>query len=152
MGRVPGRLTGARAYLRRARAPVGTLVAGALGGFIVATLAGQFLTGAPIFGGSGEPPEARAYIVGLLQRDAETLLALVPRRDIVSRAQQLQAGREAQSAAPDYTVTSLTYLGGGSYGAAGVHVYVVGIHRADGLEGLLPLILTLIDGKIVRIE
>ena len=152
MGRVRRRISGTAAYLRRARAPVGTLLGGALGGFILASLLGQFLAGAPILGGTGEPPEARAYISGILARDTETLLALVPRRDIVSRAEQIQAGRAAQSAPPNFSVTSLTYLGGASYGGTGVHVYTVGLHRADGLEGQLPVILTVIDGKIVRLE
>ena len=149
MGRVPGRLTRGRAYLRRARAPVGTLLAGALGGFIVASLVGQFLTGAPILGGTGEPPEARAYVVGLLQKDVSSLLALRPRRDVVSRAQQIQGAEGTQSS---LTPVSLTYLGGGTYGETTVALYAVGARLTDGREGLLPFTVTLIDGKVVRIE
>lgn len=136
--------------LRLLRAAVATLLGGALVGYVLAALVGPVITSAPLVGGTGESPEARTYMMGLLQRNPDVLTALRPRRDIVSRAVEIQRSREQPSG--PVNLTSLTYLGGGGSGSSTVHIYAAGVRGATGEERLIPFALTLVGGKVVRIE
>ncbi len=136
--------------LRVLRAALATLLAGVLGGFVLAALIGPAVASGPLFGGTGESPEARAYMLGLLERNPDVLTALRPKRDIVSRAREIQRSR--QQAGGAVRPSSLTYLGGGGAGPSTVHIYAVGVRSPTGEERLIPFALTLVGGKVVRIE
>lgn len=99
--------------------------------------------------GVKESAAARRYMLSLLQNESETLIALSPRSDVVSRAMQYA---QAQQAEGQITPVSLTYLGGRTAGALNIHMYAVEIRAADGQRQFFSLALTLIEGKVVRRE
>ncbi|MDQ3871237.1 MAG: hypothetical protein M3301_06445 [Chloroflexota bacterium] len=136
--------------LRVLRAAVATLLVGILAGYVLAALVGPVVGSGPLFGGTGESPEARTYMLGLLERNQDVLTALRPKRDVVSRAVEIQRSRQQGSSS--VRPTSLTYLGGGGAGPANVHLYAVGVRAPDGEERLIPFALTVVGGKVVRIE
>jgi hypothetical protein len=135
--------------LRALRPALGTLLVGSLVGYVTAAFVGTLLLGSSFLGGTGEPPESRAYMLGLVQADPEILSELRPKRDVVSRAVELQT---TQRTSGTFTPSSLTFLGGSSAGPLSVEIYVVGIRSIDGVERLIPFTLTLAGNKVVRIE
>ena len=134
--------------LRSVAAPLGTLVAGLLVGFVLAAFLAPLIGSVSILGGTPEPPEARAYVVGLMENNPRSLAALRG-GDLVSRALEIQT---AGAAAANIEPTSLTYLGGGSAGRTSVHIYAVGLRSSEGEEQLLTIAVTVAGGKVVRIE
>ena len=138
-----------RRFTRWIGPSLSTLVVGALIGYVLSAFLGPVIGRMPLISGSGESAEARAYIMGMVQRDADALAGLRPRRDVVSRAIELQ--RASQQGQATVEPTSLTYMGGGTAGPMSVHIYAVGI-RTQGQEQLVPFTLTMIGGKVVRIE
>jgi hypothetical protein len=128
---------------------VGTVLAGILGGFIVASVVSVVLQDSGLFG-SGESPVARAYMLGLLQQDPGSVTNIRPAQDIAQRAMELQG--TAQSRNTGIQPLSLTYLGGGSMGGISVHIYAVGLRSASGVDQFFPLSLTVSGGKVRRSE
>lgn len=124
-----------------------TLMIGALFGYVLAALGGTLLGGASLLGATGESPEARQYMLALLQRDPDLLAALRPNRDVASRALEIQNAKQGQS-----RPISLTYLGGKSVGRYTIAVYTVELQGQGGQNQFFPLALTLVGGKVVRIE
>ena len=122
-------------------------VLGGLLSFVVVALGGGLLEEKAIFGVT-ESAASRRYILSLLQNEPETLIALSPRSDVVSRAVQYAQAQEAQGIIP----MSLTYLGGRTAGSLNVHIYAIEIRAATGQRQFFPLALTLIEGKVVRRE
>src|SRR6058998_274695 len=53
---------------------VGTLLVGMLAGFVLASAAGVVVQDSGLFGASGESPIARAYMLGLIQRDPNSIV------------------------------------------------------------------------------
>ncbi|OLC55410.1 MAG: hypothetical protein AUH85_09295 [Chloroflexi bacterium 13_1_40CM_4_68_4] len=98
------------------------------------------------FATSGESPQARAYMVALLQRETENVAALRPQQDLVSQAMAQQAARQSTTQAKPL---SLTYLGGASQGVFSIQIYAVEVRANDGTQQLFPLALTLLGGKVV---
>ena len=98
------------------------------------------------FTGSGESTQARAYMLALLQRQAERLNAMRPEQDVVSRAMSEQS---AQQSSQNVKAVSLTYLGGQSQGGLSVHIYAVEVRSTNGQEQLFPLALTLTGGRVI---
>ena len=131
------------------RGPLATLLVGALLGYVVAAVATPFFQESPLFGGTGESKQARAYMVGVLQSDPEALVALRPARDVASRAIELQGSGGGLG---QWKAKSLTYLGGGSLGRFSVHIYTVELRNATGVSRFFPLALTLVNGKVVRTQ
>ncbi len=135
--------------VRALRQALGTLLAGVLVGYVIMALVGSILQGSTLLGGTGESPEANAYMIGLLKQDPDALTALRPKRDVVSRAVELLTTERTSGA---WQPSSLTFLGGGGIGALRVQIYVVGIRSIDGEDRMIPFSLTLAAGKVVRIE
>lgn len=121
---------------------------GAMLTFVVGAIGGGLLEERAVFG-AHESSSARQYMISLLQSEPESLIALSPKTDVVSRA--MQFAQAAQSAGT-ITPVSLTYLGGRSAGPSSVHMYAIEIRTADGQRQFFPLALTLVGGKVVRRE
>ena len=128
------------------RAALGTVLLGALLGYVVTAFVTPLVADTPLFGGTGEAREARAYMLGLLQEDPSLLASVTNDRGLVQRAIQLQ-GANAQSA---FRPLSLTYIGGRSVGRFTLQAYAVELHPARGADRFFPVVLTLVDGKVVR--
>lgn len=131
--------------MRAVRGILTTLLAGILFGYVAAAFAGMLFQETGVFG-NGESPAAREYMVGLLGRDPDQLLAVAPQRDVASRALVFQGAQEGKGQA---VPVSLTYLGGGSQGRLNVQIYAVEWRTASGRSRIIPYAVTLIDG-IVR--
>jgi hypothetical protein len=131
------------------RGLVVTALAGALLGYVISAFAGPVVAENPLFGGATESPQARAFMVGLMQSEPEALLALTPSRDVVSRAMQYKQMEELRG---QLQPVSLTYLGGRGTHTNGVHIYAVELREPGRGERFFPLVLTLRDGKVVRQE
>ena len=59
---------------------VATVLVGILTGFILSSAAGLFIQDSGVFGGSGESPVARAYMLGLLLRDPSSMSSVRPQQ------------------------------------------------------------------------
>jgi hypothetical protein len=132
-----------------ARTAIALLFTGGLVGYTGTALLTTMVADSGILGGAGESADAHKYMMALLQRESESLSQLRPQRDVVSRAlEQQNASQSAQQVKP----LTLTYLGGGSSGRISVHIYAVEIQAAGGQYQFFPLALTVIGGKVVRVE
>jgi hypothetical protein len=128
------------------RTAIGVVSVGLVLGYILTAFVITVVSDQGWFATSGESPQARAYMVALLQREAENVAALRPQQDIVSQAMAQQAAQQStQSAKP----LSLTYLGGASQGGFSIQIYAVEVRASDGTQQLFPLALTLLGGKVV---
>jgi len=128
------------------RTAIGVVSVGMVLGYILTAFVITVVSDQGWFASSGESPQARAYMVALLQREAENVAALRPQQDIVSQAMAQQASQQStQQAKP----LSLTYLGGASQGVFSVQIYAVEVRANDGTQQLFPLALTLLGGKVV---
>jgi hypothetical protein len=126
---------------------IGTVIIGMMIGYVVAAGLNSMVAEQGWFATSGESPQARAYMIALLQREADSLAALRPQQDVVSQALAAQSAQQStQSAKP----LSLTYLGGGTAGRLSVQIYAVEVRANDGSVQLFPLALTLLGGKVVQ--
>ena len=128
------------------RTAVGVVAVGMVVGYVFTSLVVTIVSDQGWFSTSGEQPQARAYMVALLQREAENLAALRPQQDIVSQAMAQQAAQQSTTQAKPL---SLTYLGGASQGVFSIQIYAVEVRANDGTQQLFPLALTLLGGKVV---
>lgn len=124
----------------------GFILVGMVVGYVLSVSASTVISDQGWFTSSGESGPARAYMVALLQREADSLNALRPQQDIVSKAMSEQSARQSTSQAKPL---SLTYLGGLSQGNFSVQIYAVEVRGNDGQQQLFPLALTLLGGKVV---
>jgi hypothetical protein len=124
---------------------MGTLLVGVLAGFIVSSGIGVVVRDSGFFGASKESPIARAYMLGLLQRDPGSISGIRPNQSISQRA---ETSRSTGSIQP----LSLTYLGGAGAGGYSVHIYAVGLRTAEGDDQFFPMALTIAGGRVVRSE
>jgi hypothetical protein len=129
----------------------GTLLVGVLTGFVIASAIGVLVQDSGLFGASSESPIARAYMLGLLQRDPNSIVGIRPNQSIAQRAAELQAADSSRTTAQIQTL-SLTYIGGASVGSYSVHIYAVGMRSAQGVDQFFPLALTVYGGKVRRSE
>jgi hypothetical protein len=129
------------------RSAIGTLLVGGLIGFVGSAAAGSFIQDQGWFATSGESREARAYMVALLTREADSLSQLRPQQDVVSQALAAQSAQQSQQQAKPL---SLTYLGGSTAGRLSVQIYAVEVRANDGSVQLFPLALTLLGGKVIE--
>jgi hypothetical protein len=134
---------------RRLTPLLATLVAGGLVGFVLAGILAPILGRVPLFNGTGESAEARAYVERVLERDVDALIALRPRRDVVSRAQELQSAAQQNV---ELKPLSVTYMGGAGAGPTNVHIYAIGVQFPSGEQRLVPFTITVVGGKVVRVE
>ena len=131
------------------RTVMAMLLVGGLMGYAGTGFSTTMVADSGILGGGGESSDAHKYMMALLQRESESLSRLRPERDVISRAlEQHNASQQAQDVKP----LSLTYLGGGSSGRISVHIYAVEIQAGGGQYQFFPLALTIVGGKVVRVE
>ena len=130
---------------------MGTLLVGMLAGFVIASAIGVFVQDSGLFGSSGESPIARAYMLGLLQRDPSSIAGIRPNQSISQRATELQGANTSRTTSSIQPL-SLTYLGGSSMGGYSVHIYAVGLRNSQGVDQFFPLALTVSGGKVIRSE
>ena len=131
------------------RTVMAMLLVGGLMGYAGTGFSTTMVADSGILGGGGESSDAHKYMMALLQRESESLSQLRPERDVISRAlEQHNASQQSQDVKP----LSLTYLGGGSSGRISVHIYAVEIQAGGGQYQFFPLALTIVGGKVVRVE
>jgi hypothetical protein len=125
------------------------LLVGGLMGYAGTAFTTTLVADSGILGGGGESNDAHKYMMALLKREADSLSQLRPAADVVSRAlDQQNASQQAQDVKP----LSVTYLGGSSSGRLSVHIYAVEIQAGSGQYQFFPLALTIVGGKVVRVE
>ena len=131
------------------RTALAMFLAGGLVGYAGTGFTTTLVADSGILGGGGESSDAHKYVMALLQRESESLAQLQPARDVVSRAlQQQSVSQQSTSAKP----LSVTYLGGSSSGRISVHIYAVELQATGGQYQFFPLALTIVGGKVVRVE
>ncbi len=131
------------------RTALAMLIVGGLVGYAGTGFTTTLVADSGILGGGGESSDAHKYVMALLQRESESLAQLQPSRDVVSRAlQQQSVSQQSTSAKP----LSVTYLGGSSSGRISVHIYAVELQATGGQYQFFPLALTIVGGKVVRVE
>ena len=140
MGRLFGRIP------QSIRAAAGFILVGIVVGYALSMSLSTIISDQGWFTASGESGPARTYMVALLQREADSLNALRPPQDIVSKAISEQSAQQSTSQAKPL---SLTYLGGLSQGDFSVQIYAVEVRANDGAQQLFPLALTLLRGRVV---
>jgi hypothetical protein len=131
------------------RTALAMLLVGGLVGYAATGFMTTIVADSGILGGGGESSDAHKYVMALLQRESESLAQLQPARDVVSRAlQQQSVSQQPTSAKP----LSVTYLGGSSSGRISIHIYAVELQATGGQYQFFPLALTVVGGKVVRVE
>src|SRR6267143_7301569 len=130
---------------------VGTLLVGMLTGFVIASAVGVVIQDSGFFGASGESPIARAYMLGLLQRDPNSIVGIRPNQSIAQRASELQAADNSRTTTQIQPL-SLTYIGGATVGAYSLNIYAVGLRNSQGVDQFFPLALTVSGGTVIRSE
>ena len=131
------------------RTALAMLLVGGLVGYAGTGFTTTLVADSGILGGGGESSDAHKYVMALLQRESDSLAQLQPSRDVVSRAlQQQSVSQQSTSAKP----LSVTYLGGSSSGRISVHIYAVELQATGGQYQFFPLALTIVGGKVVRVE
>ena len=125
------------------------LLLGGLVGYVGTAFTTTFVADSGILGNSGESNAAHKYMLALLQRQSESLSQLGPSGDVVSRAlQQQNVSQQPQDVKP----LTVTYLGGASTGRISVQIYAVEVQASGGQYQFLPFSLTLIGGRVQRVE
>lgn len=132
------------------RTVMAMLLVGALMGYAGTGFITTMVADSGILGGGGESSDAHKYMMALLLRESESLSQLRPARDVISRA--LEQQNASQQSSSEVKPLSLTYLGGGSSGRISVHIYAVEIQAGGGQYQFFPLALTIVGGKVVRVE
>jgi hypothetical protein len=132
-----------------ARTAIAMLLVGGLVGYVGTAFTTTLVADSGILGGGGESNDAHKYMIALLQRESDSLARLRPTRDVVSRAlEQQNASQQTQDVKP----LTVTYLGGVSSGRISVHIYAVEIQAGSGQYQFFPIALTVVGGKVVRVE
>lgn len=132
---------------RIARGALGTLVVGVLAGYVLAGFAFPLIGDSQLFGGTGESREARQFMLGMIQSDPELLASVTPGRGVIQRALESQTTTTTPSA---FRPVSLTYIGGRSVGPYTINAYAIELRPARGADRFFPLVLTLVEGKVIR--
>jgi hypothetical protein len=122
-----------------------------LAGFVIASAVSVFIQDSGLFGASPESPIARAYMLGLLQRDPSSIVGIRPNQSIAQRAAELQGADTSRTTASIQPV-SLTYIGGAGVGSYSVHIYAVDLRTAQGSDEFFSFALTVAGGKVIRRE
>jgi hypothetical protein len=131
------------------RTALAMLLVGGLVGYVGTAFTTTLVADSGILGGGGESNDAHKYMMALLQRETESLSRLRPTRDVISRALEQQNTSQQST---DVKPLSVTYLGGGSSGRISVHIYAVELQAGGGQYQFFPLALTIVGGKVVRVE
>src|ERR1700687_177758 len=122
---------------------VGGLMGSAGTGFITTVVADS-----GVLGGGGESSPAHKCVIAIIQRDSAST-RLCSQSPLVQRAlQQQNVSQQVTDAKP----LTLTYLGSGSTGRVSVHIYAVEIQAGGGHYQFFPLALTIVGGRVVRVD
>lgn len=135
-------------FLRALRPWALVFLIGGLLSFVVTALGSGLAEEKAVFG-VHESTAARQYMIGLLQNEPDSLISLMPKTDVVSRAMQFA---QSEAATGQIQPISLTYLGGRQAGSLAVHMYAIEIRGGNGQRQFFPLALTLSNGRVVRRE
>src|SRR5437879_13776650 len=127
----------------------GTLLVGMFAGFVIASAVGVFIQDSGMFGASGESPIARAYMLGLLQRDPNSIVGIRPNQSIAQRAAELP-GADTSRTTASIQPLSLTYIGAATVGTYSVPIYAVGLRNSQGVDQFFPLPLPVSGRQVVR--
>ena|SRR5579859_1404977 len=125
-----------------------TFIVGGMLAFVVTALGSGIAEEKALFGVK-ESSAARTYMIGLLENEPGSLISLMPKTDVVSRAMQFA---QSDAAVGQIQPISLTYLGGRQAGSLAVHMYAIEIRSGNGQRQFFPLALTLSSGRVVRRE
>jgi hypothetical protein len=134
-----------------ARTALAMLIIGGLLGYASTGFITTLVADSGLLGGGGESADARKYMMAFVKRESESLARLGPSADVVSRALQQQNVTQAQQTS-DARPLSLTYLGGGSTGRISVHIYALELQASGGEYNFFPMALTLVGGRVQRVE
>jgi hypothetical protein len=131
------------------RTALSMLIVGGLIGYAGTAFMTTLVADSGLLGGGGESNDAHKYMIALLQRESDSIARLGPSRDVVSRAlQQQNVSQQPQDVKP----LTVTFLGGGSSGRVSVQIYAVEIQSSSGQYQFLPFSLTLVGGRVQRVE
>jgi hypothetical protein len=136
----------ARHPARAVAGALATAAGGVLLGWAAASLARPVVAPTPDLLASGEHPSALRYALAVLTKDPLSISDIRPPGPIAARARDVELAEENR----EYEPLGLSFLGAGHDGPVGVYVYVV--EETDPDEGTWrsPLVVTVIDGKVVR--
>lgn len=124
------------------------VVAGVLTGAIVAAVGSFIVRSVPLVGGSDEIPEARAFMVGLIEDDPLALFALQPKRSVLERAIDLQGA----GGSSEFEPVALRYLGGRVASGNAVQIYAVEFQSEDAGEVVVAYSVMLVGDKVVLVR
>ena len=129
------------------------LLVGVLIGYVGTAAVGTFVADLGVLPGStGEQPAARQFVVKMLEHKTDQLQQLRPQQDVLSRALEQQTAENQRQQAGGSKPVSVTYLGGASSGRFSVQMYAVEVKTPNGRTQFFPLALTLVSGKVVRVD
>ncbi len=131
------------------RTALSMLIIGGLIGYAGTAFTTTLVADSGLLGGGGESNDAHKYMMAFVKRESEKLSRLGPSTDVVSRALQQQ---NAAQQAGDVKPLTVTYLGGSSSGRVSVHIYALELQAVGGQYQFFPLALTIVGGKVVRVE
>ncbi len=129
------------------------VLVGVLIGYVGTAAVGTFVTDLGVLpGSSGEQPAARQFVIKMLEHKTDQLQQLRPQQDVLSRALEQQNAENQRQQAGSSKPVSVTYLGGASSGRFSVQMYAVEVKTANGRTQFFPLSVTLVSGKVVRVD
>jgi|SRR5712692_6342651 hypothetical protein len=126
------------------------LIIGGLVGYVGTAFTTTLVADSGIMSGvAGEPIVAHKYLIAMLQRQSESLSQLSPSSDVVSRAlAQQNLSQQRQDVKP----LTVTYLGGASSGRISVAIYAVELQAEDGQYQFGSFAITIVGGRVLRVE
>lgn len=131
------------------RTAVAMLLIGGLVGYVGTAFTTTLVADSGVLGRRGESSDAHKYVMAYVQRQSDSLARLGPQNDVVSRALQQQ---NASLQNLDVKPLTVTYLGGGSAGPISVHIYALELQASGGQYEFFSLALTIVGGKVRRVE
>src|SRR5712692_3262430 len=131
------------------RTAMSMLIIGGLVGYVGTAFTTTLVADSGLMSGGGEPSVAHKYLIAMLQRQSESLSQLSPSSDVVSRAlAQQNLSQQRQDVKP----LTVTYLGGASSGRISVAIYAVELQAEDGQYQFGSFAITIVGGRVLRVE
>ncbi len=131
------------------RTAMSMLIIGGLVGYVGTAFTTTLVADSGLMSGGGESNVAHKYVIAMLQRQSESISALSPSSDVVSRAlAQQNLSQQRQDVKP----LTVTYLGGASSGRISVAIYAVELQADDGQYQFGSFAITIVGGRVLRVE
>ncbi len=131
------------------RTAMSMLIIGGLVGYVGTAFTTTLVADSGLMSGGGESNVAHKYVIAMLQRQSESISALSPSSDVVSRAlAQQNLSQQRQDVKP----LTVTYLGGASSGRISVAIYAVELQAEDGQYQFGSFAITIVGGRVLRVE